>query len=226
MKEMLPAFQDSIFDSTLADSAIDIAEVALDTILVNGVLQEIPIVKTIIGIGKFIYTVRDRNFLKQTFAFFRHLHDGSVSNEDFTKYKSQLENDPIKAERELSRVMILLDRTIETEKSEILAAFFGAYIKGAISWDKFCELSEALDRLFLIDVDMLYKLSLAENKMLYEEGGYSADRLISVGLVQNPTSKVLIQFGGFPPFGKIPLSLTNFGRTFIQFYRALKTTRR
>ena len=53
MKEMLPAFQDSIFDSTLADSAIDIAEMALDTILVNGVLQEIPIVKTIIGVGKF-----------------------------------------------------------------------------------------------------------------------------------------------------------------------------
>ena len=216
MDDLLPAFQDSLFNATLADSAIDLAEIAIDTILVDGVFQEIPIVKILVGVGKFICTVRERNFLKQTFCFFSHLHDGSISSNEFSKYKRELEEDPTKAERELSRVMILLDKTIDTEKAEDLAAFFRAYIKNDMSWDDFCELSEALDRLFVIDIQMLNRIANLEHKMLFEEGGHSADRLVSVGLVVNPATRIQIGFGSTPPFGKCPVSLTEFGRTFLQ----------
>ncbi len=218
MDGLVPAFKDSMFDSGIVDSAIDIAEIGLDEIIVNGVLQEIPIVKTLYGVGRFFLSVRDLNFLKQTLHFFSHLHDGSIDSEKFAKYKKSLEEDSKKAEKELSRVIVLLDRTIDDEKSFILASFYRAYIKNAITWEKFCELSEALDRLFIVDIQLLSNVAKSENIVLYEEGGYSAERLVSVGLVQNPTSNLSIGFGGMAPFGKIPLNLTSFGRTFFQFY--------
>lgn len=216
MKEMLPAFQDSIFDSTLADSAIDIAEMALDTILVNGVLQEIPIVKTIIGVGKFVYTVRDRNFLKQTFAFFKHLHDGSISSSEFSKYRRELEADSVKAERELSRVMILLDKTIDTDKAEDLASFYKAYIKNDIFWDDFCELSEALNRMFISDRILLFDLSEGRKNLTYDNGGYSVDRLISIGLIQNPSIGMSMKYN-VSPISQSRLKLTTLGTMYIKF---------
>jgi len=112
--------------------------------------------------------------------------------------------------------MIILDKTIDKSKARILANFFIAYVKGAISWSKFCELSEALDRLFVSDIQMLNRIANLEHNMLFEEGGYSADRLVSVGLVVNPATRIQIGFGSTPPFGKFPVSLTEFGRTFLQ----------
>ena len=214
MKELLPAFQNSLFDATLADPTIDLAEIAIDTILVDGVFREIPIVKTLVGVGKFIYTVRERNFLKQTFCFFSHLHEGSISSSEFSKYKRELEEDPTKAERELSRVMILLDKTIDTEKAEDLAAFFRAYIKNDISWDDFCELSEALNRMFISDRRLLFDVSEGKKNLTYENGGYSADRLISIGLIQNPSIGMSMRYN-VSSSSQSRLKPTTLGTTYI-----------
>jgi len=214
MDGLLPDFQDSLFDTTLADPAIDLAEIAIDTILVDGVFQEIPIVKTLVGVGKFIYTVRERNFLKQTFCFFSHLHDGKISSNEFSKYKRELEEDPTKAERELSRVMILLDKTIDIEKTEDLAAFFRAYIKNDISWDDFCELSEALNRMFISDRRLLFDVSEGKKNLTYENGGYSADRLISIGLIQNPSIGMSMRYN-VSPNSQSRLKPTTLGTMYI-----------
>ena len=171
----------------------------------------------VVGVGQVAFKIRDYILLKQTMNFIAHLHDGSITSAQFQKYKQELEQDPKKADKELSRVIIMLDRTIEETKPKILASFFRAYIKESISYERFCELSEALDRLFMADIQMLYQISDSENRVLYEEGGYIADRLVSVGLVRNPTSRVQIPAaGGLPSFGIIPLSLTDLGSAFIE----------
>ncbi|MEN6418179.1 MAG: hypothetical protein ABFC73_04580 [Clostridiaceae bacterium] len=216
-KGLIPAFRDSLLNPTLVSSVIDLAEIGFDTIVLNGVLQELPVVKTLVGVGKFAYSVRERNLLKLTLRFIAHIHDGTISSTQFEKYRTALYENPRKAEQELSRVLILLDRFIDDEKEKILAAFFRAYIQGLINWGEFCELSDALDRLFISDIRLLYRIVVEEARLLYEQGGYSADRLVSVGLVNNPTYNIKIDFGGFPPFGKIPLSLTKLGKIFIQY---------
>lgn len=203
---LVPAFRDVLLNPTLVSSLGDLAEIGVDTILVDGVLQEIPFIKTVIGVGKFVCSIRERNFLKQTFRFIAHINDGTISTKQFDKYKTALCENPRKAEKELSRVLIYLDRIIDDEKEKILAAFFRTYIQDLINWEEFCELSDALDRLFISDIRLLYRIVAQEARLLYEEGGYSADRLVSVGLVNNPTYNIQIGFGSFPPFGKIPLS--------------------
>ena len=216
MNDLIPVFRDTLFESGFVEIAKEVAEKGIDSVLVDGVLKEIPIVNTVFGVGKAAYLIRNQVFLEQTCRFFAHLHDGSITTSQFQRYKEELENDQTRAKKELSRVIILLDRFIDTQKTRILACFYRAYIINLISWERFHELSEALDRLFITDIQMLYRIRELDKHMLYEDGGYVADRLVSVGLVRNPTSNIQIGFGSFPPFGKIPLQLTEFGIQFIE----------
>jgi hypothetical protein len=211
---IVPVFRDYVLDPTLKSAIIDVAELGFDHFVV-GLAQELPGVKIVFGLGKSIISVRDRNFQIQTRKFCMHLHDGSITSHQFAKYKKELEENPKRAEKELSRVIVLLDRIIDDEKTKILASFFRAYIKDLITWDSFRELSDVLDRLFVADISLLNRIRDTENETLYQEGGYVADRLVSVGLVRNPTSNIQIGIGGFPPFGKIPLFLTDLGNQFI-----------
>ena len=215
MNELVATFKSSLFDSSLAGVATEIIETGIDSVLEAGLLKDIPIINLVVGVGQAAFKVRDYILLKQTMNFIAHLHDGSVTSEQFKKYKEELEQDPQKADRELSRVIILIDRIIDDEKTKMLASLFRAYIEKLVTWERFCELSEALDRLFITDVQMLKRIKNPEIKVLYLEGGYIADRLVSVGFVRNPTSNIEIGIGGFPSFGKIPLQLTDLGAQFI-----------
>ena len=64
--------------------------------------------------------------------------------------------------------MILLDKTIDTDKAEDLASFYKAYIKNDIFWDDFCELSEALNRMFISDRILLFDLSEGRKNLTYD----------------------------------------------------------
>jgi hypothetical protein len=219
MSELIATLKHSILDSDLVGVATEMMESTIDSVLDTGLIKDIPIVNLVVGVGQVAFKIRDYVLLKQTMRFIAHLHDGSISSAQFQKYKQELEEDPKKADEELSRVIIILNRTIDELKPKILASFFQAYLKESISWVKFCELSEVLDRLFKEDIEMLFRISDHGNEVLYEEGGYIADRLISVGLVRNPMSRVQIPAaGGLPSFGIIPLSLTHLGSTFTTFY--------
>ena len=45
MDKIVPAFETTLFDSTLSDACVDIAELGIDSLLDEGVFKSIPIVK-------------------------------------------------------------------------------------------------------------------------------------------------------------------------------------
>ena len=48
-----------------------------------------------------------------------------------------------------------------------------------MGWDKFCELSEVNERMFVSD----YKMLLSDEKMQYTNGNYIISRLIALGIM-------------------------------------------
>lgn len=81
------------------------------------------------------------------------------------KYKEKLNANLKFAEEELGRVMIILNGNVDLKKSEILGRLFRAYVEEQIDWDKFCELSEVISRIFISDIALLYDI---RNKRIYE----------------------------------------------------------
>ena len=223
MSNLVPAFRDSIF-SPLGDSAGEFLEVGIDMVFENDALKSIPIVNTVVGLCKVGVNLHERNLLRQTAIFIKEVRDGTISSEKLEQHKAELERDPEKAEKELGRVLIILGRQVDDFQSKVLGSFYRAFVRGAISWEKFCELAEANSRMFSGDYLILeeaYHGDLKNNKREL----YQIDRLTSLGLLENQQRTGAAEDDRFSfqdqalilnnPTDK-NVSLTSFGVTFCQ----------
>ena len=124
--------------------------------------------------------------------------------------------DPKLMEKELGRILILLDKNLEIVKSVFEAKFYSAYIDSQISWNEFCELCDVTDRLFFSDLDNL-KEDYTNNGVTKQMPiSYKHDRLISVGLLTNEArllgEVIVVDFGSNEP--KNIINLTAIGKMF------------
>ena len=172
MSELVPALKNTLFSST-HEVVSEYVELGIDALLESEVLKGIPVVNTIAAICKTGYNLRERNLIKQTLTFISEFNSGSIPQEKLDEHRKKLDADPKEAEKELSRVLIILGNQIDEIQSKVLGSFYASYVKGAISWEKFCELTEANRRMFVSDYALLF------------EAAIKVDRLISLGLLQN-----------------------------------------
>lgn len=103
----------------------------------EGILKEILIVNTIVGVLKIGKNVHDRNLLKQTLTFINEFNNNKISHDKLKQYKITIENNPKRCEEELGRILLLLNNFIDKEKSIMLAKIFKAYIEKIINWNEF-----------------------------------------------------------------------------------------
>ena len=185
MDELVPAFDASLFDSHISDIGLEYLELEIDSILKDGILKDIPIVRTIIGFGKLAQNIHDRNLLLQTLSFIQELNSGTITPEKYNEYRTKWTVDPHFREQELGYILIILNRNIDITKSKLEAKFYSAYIDQIINWDDFCELCEITTRLFVSDIGILRKAY--RNGGVSESSGitYKHDRLVSIGLLTN-----------------------------------------
>lgn len=218
MEELVPVFEDSLFGSSIADVGIEFAELGIDSILSDGVLKEIPIVGTIVGVGKLAHNVHDRNLLRQTLSFINEFNKGSINPDKIEKHRKKLHDNPKKLEEELGRVLILLDQNIDTIKSIFEGKFYVAYVDEKVSWDEFCELCDITERLFVSDIKNL--------REAYENNGvkgnatisYQHDRLNSVGLLEDDSrTGGLILIDIEDEKEQTYMKLTSIGKLFCKF---------
>ncbi len=193
MDKLAEDFKKSLFNDS-NEALSDYLEVGIDSFINDGILKDIPIVKTIVTVLKVGKNIHDRNLLKQTLTFINEFDKNNISDEQLKNYKERVENDSKKCEEELGRVLLLLNGFIDKEKSIMLAKLFKAYIKQLISWNEFCEYSEIVNRIFIQDLKILKDIY---NKVIIDDTGsnkFRIERLYSTGLVGwNP--KVMFSFG-------------------------------
>lgn len=184
MDKIVPVFESTLFDPTLRDACTDIAELGIDSLLEETeLLKNIPILNTLVGIGKTAQNIYDRNLAKQTVKFISTFNEKSISPEKLEKHKKRLDSNPKFAEEELERVIILLNSYVDSKKSELLAKFYRSYVNEEIDWPSFCEFSDITSRLFISNLHVL--LDIYENKKsdTNQCKSYQADRLIALGLL-------------------------------------------
>ena len=180
---LVPALQESLIEP-LEDTAVDIAEVFLDTVFEDGILKDIPIIGTLAAFTKVGISLRERNLAKNTYAFILGFRKRAISTERMNKYRERMK-DPKAAEKELGYALTLLDRETQYQKAVFLGRAYRAFVDEAISWDKFVELSEVISRMFMIDFKHL--LSVAKDTPLNfgirEDELYGMQRLEGLGLI-------------------------------------------
>ncbi len=222
MEPVIPAFEISLLDPSLSDAIMDMAELGIDSCLDEGVFKSIPIVSALVGVAKTGQHLHDRNLLKQTLEFIKSMNAGTIAPEKLEQYRTKIHSNRKKAEDELGRALIILNSTVDTQKSRILGRLYRNYVDQKIDWNAFCELSDVVSRLFVADLDLLMKIHKKEIKSTEQCDSYKAERLSAVGLINLVQNKVEFR-SSVGPNGIVESSMTTKVITLTGFGESLIT---
>ena len=158
------------------DVAKDIAEIALDTALNEGLLRDIPVFSCLVATCKITSSIRERLFLKKIATFLTSL--GSVPDETKQAFIKDIDNNPEK-QRELGdKLILLLDRMNDFDKARFLAIIFRAHVCGKLDEVEFRYLCDAIDT---INLNLLESFANMPAHLLDNTDGLS---LVNVGLAE------------------------------------------
>lgn len=196
----------SSFDLTLTDSnlqnlGVDFSEIAIDNVLDDGLLKEIPIVSTVVNLLKFGANVHDKLFIKKILAFLGQLRD--VSPDERKKMITDIDDSKKYRIKVGEKLLYIIDTCDDYEIAELVGVLFKVYIEGRITYDEFIKTSAVLKRINKGDFDWFVKererhhfdldeigdaLSLGLFELHYEQ--------ISVHIEDETDKKTLMEGGG------------------------------
>jgi len=169
------SLEDTLKNSDLLNVNTELAEVALDSFLDEGVLKDIPILGTIIGIGKAAASIRDKLFLKKLIYFLNEVSsvDADKRNTEIGKIQTD-----IKYQSEVGeRLLFILDKCDDHEKSAIIAKFFVAFLKQEIIYDEYLHASAIINQIYIKDLYDFVRNNWSGHKI--EKAGH----LLNTGMV-------------------------------------------
>lgn len=180
--ELIPALFDSI-DDDIWDSIADLGDLTLDSVLSNKSLPSIPFFKVIVGFGKTVINIRKRNLMIQTASFIQAFRKGKPDEKAISDYRKRMNEEPQFASRELGRVLILIDRNIDTIRSELLGHLYRSLLLNDITWSQFVDLTVVTSKCVLSDLPLLENIRFGEVTESNEENIHQVERLAGLGLV-------------------------------------------
>lgn len=125
-----------LFTPTL-DLSIDYSEIYIDDIIDNEGINQIPIIKSIVGLFKGGLAINQFWFAKKLLIFIQTFNDGSIHPEKLEAFKNRTKNDNKFAKKISEQLMIHIDRNIEVTKTKVISNLFKAFINKDIDYKQF-----------------------------------------------------------------------------------------
>lgn len=128
----------------LGDAIFDLAEVALDQNLAEGVFKDVPIVGTLVKLARAGQAVSEELFLRKLTRFLADLNAVPVGEREklLEQYPDTSEEQRVLGEN----LLLALERLDDVKKPAVLARFFAAYIRSEIDYLTFTRLARALEK--------------------------------------------------------------------------------
>lgn len=166
-----------IKDSDLPSLSKDFAEIAIDGIMDDGVLKDLPLVGSIIGVMKFGNSVNKFLAAKKIYKFLYELHE-------IPKHKRIKKIDEINDSKEYQStvgemIFELLDRIESDGKPEIIGKLFSAVIEEKIDYKTYLKCAHFVKNFFYYDL-----VELKNNYDIKYITGTMSNEFIDGGLVK------------------------------------------
>lgn len=161
------------------DSVIEFGEIGLDLMLDEGVLKEVPIVKTILSICKIGLNIRDRFFTRKLLLFINGIKSKDYDEEKYKQFKDDL-NDNAYKNKVTEKIILIIDYLREETKIDYLTNLFESLINQKISWNEFCRFSNLVDMLEEHDFKLLEFLGENPDAEIYLEDSRMNDLSIYI----------------------------------------------
>jgi hypothetical protein len=132
---------------------VDLGELGLGMLFNEGILKEIPIIKTVIACRKSWAAIHDQLFLQKVARFLAACPPFTDSEKE-TFIREHL-RDSKKAKDLREAIVLILDKLDGMEKPALLAKAFAAFVRGKIPHECFRRLASAIDIGFIEDLKVL-----------------------------------------------------------------------
>jgi hypothetical protein len=162
-------------DHPLAAGSSESLDLALDHVVKDDLLQELPIIVSAVRLARAGHAIRDRLFLVKLRRFVSAL--AHISDQNRSAFREKIKTDAQVRNRLGETLLLIIERLDSLEKSEMLAKVFAYFVKGNIKEEEFRRLASAIDLAFVDDLHYL----ATEFRMISFDALWS---LLRSGLVQ------------------------------------------
>lgn len=165
----------------------DIGEMMIDTVLKDGVLKDVPILGTIVGVGKCIKNVYDIRFAKKLIAFLIPIKD--VPSEKRIEAIKKWEEDENYKGKVGDTLIGMIERCDDTVKATWLSKLFYELVLKSNFSRLFMRAEKTLSSLSVMDVQAFLNMPKEHYSHIKLE---ECEPFIGSGLYQNPESPKMV----------------------------------
>jgi len=167
----------TIYDNGSKEILSDLGELALDNIIRNDAINQIPLIGLLKSLYKISTSISDYFFIQSLLKFLNEL--ANLSKKEKENMKSKIENEDGYENKIGEKLLGIINKIDDSEKPAIIAKIFKSFINGFINRNEFFKFSQVVNKSYLPD---LMKLTdFARRQSLTNENSSS---LLGLGLIQ------------------------------------------
>lgn len=188
------SFNTTIIDSDLSSLPDELLEYSIDAILEEGVLEALPIVRTIKGAIKTAGNIQDKLFLNKIVSFLFHLKD--VDSNQRKKMISNIDSNQKFKVQVGEKLLYIIDKCDDHSKSAIVSLIFKAYIEEKIKYSDFLRTVYTINNISYEDLQSFVQIPDS-----YDLNSIDCYYYIQAGLVKRLTIEEVKNIEGIPQGG-------------------------
>lgn len=185
LKTLSDSLENTLKSSDLRNIAVDFSEVALDQMIDSGAIRDIPIIGSIINVGKAALSVRDFLFVKKVVSFLTTLE--KVPKKDRKEMIDKIDSSGEYRLKVGEKLLYVIDKCQDHEKAKVVARLFAAFVKGKISYKNYLSAVNIVENITIEQLDWFVKTDVMEPRnleymtQLMHTGLFSYDIIITAG---------------------------------------------
>ena len=171
---------ETLKEGELQNVSIDILEAISDSMLKDGLLKDIPILGTLVGLTKASSNIRDKLFCKKLISFLAQLKD--VPKEERLKQIQKVQSDKTYRTKVGEKLLYIIDKCEDSEKSELIAKLFKAFLEEKIDYNDFLRCVSSIDSIPMPDLFEFikhppYKIDIKKGSTFISAGLVAIDQI-------------------------------------------------
>lgn len=177
------SFSETIKNSDLQNVIEGLTETFLDSMLNEGLLKDLPIISSIVGLSKTALSVKNKLFLKKIIFFLTEINH--ISAEERKLMIDSVNESKKQNVKVGDKLIYILDKCDDYIDAKYIAQFFCAFLEKKISYDEFLRGSRIIQNIFNGDLEYFLStdLSMFEKSASTEEApDEDVFPLINVGI--------------------------------------------
>lgn len=195
LNKLSKSLNQTLWNSNLQNVTSSLAETFSDNLLNNGILKDIPIIGTIVGLTKTAISLNDRLFLKKIIHFISEIKD--VKPEKRKELIADIEKSEKTKIKVGEKLLYIIDKCNDHISAKYVAKLFNAFLKEEIKYSDFLRGSVIIQKMFVEDLEYFIETkteNLKKTITKYDDNVTDVENsLINSGLCGMKTDQVSIR---------------------------------